>query len=163
VGFVPLGGVVDRYLDYRKRGRTPSADMSFPASHGPMVGGNFVSVPRVTGAVSVPPTLRLPTSQGPVLRPPTRIYSARELMRRAAEPGPYHNFPESFNQLIFDQGSRTLEPNFWRTAKTGLSDDSIMYSLRGSVNGVDGTFEIGVRPSLSGNTEVIMHRFFKPD
>lgn len=26
-----------------------------------------------------------------------RIYSARELVRRAAEPGPFHNFPESFN------------------------------------------------------------------
>jgi len=27
----------------------------------------------------------------------------------------------------------------------------------------EGTFEIGVRPSVSGNTEVIMHRVFRPD
>lgn len=94
---------------------------------------------------------------------PTRIYSARELLRRSAEPGPFHNFPESFNQAIFDQGSRTLTPNFWRTAKSGLSNDSVMYRLRGAVDGVEGTFEIGVRPSVSGNTEVIMHRFFRPD
>jgi len=94
---------------------------------------------------------------------PNRIYSARELMRRAAEPGPFHNFPESFNQQIFEQGSRTVTPNFWRTAKPGLSNDSVMYQLRGTVNGVEGTFEIGVRPSVSGNTEVIMHRFFRPD
>jgi hypothetical protein len=45
-------------------------------------------------------------------------------------------------------------------------------SMRGSVpRGVDKRclsvlwlmFEIGVRPSASGNTEVIMHRFFRPD
>jgi len=91
---------------------------------------------------------------------PTRIYSARELIRRAEEPGPFHNFPESFNQQIFDQGTATETSNFWRTAKPNLSNDSIMYKLPGNVNGVDGVFEIGVRPSVSGNTELIMHRFF---
>ena len=35
---------------------------------------------------------------------PNRIYSTRELMRRAAEPGPFHNFPESFNEHIFRAG-----------------------------------------------------------
>jgi RHS repeat-associated protein len=94
---------------------------------------------------------------------PNRIYSRRELTRLAAEPGPFHNFPESFNQQIFEQGTRTATPNFWRTPKPGMSNDSVMYRLRGTVNGVEGTFEIGVRPSASGNTEVIMHRFFKPD
>jgi len=34
--------------------------------------------------------------------------------------------------------------------------------MPGVVNGKTGIFEIGVRPSLSGNTEVIMHRFFRP-
>jgi hypothetical protein len=38
-----------------------------------------------------------------------------------------------------------------------------MYQLRGAVNGVEGTFEISVRLSVSGNTEVIVHRFFRPD
>src|SRR5690349_9636881 len=96
-------------------------------------------------------------------RAPNRIYSTRELMRRAAEPGPFHNFPESFNQQIFAHGTRTVTRNFFRAARTGLSNDSVMYRLRGSVNGVDGTFEIGTRPSISGKTEVIMHRFFRPD
>jgi hypothetical protein len=45
----------------------------------------------------------------------------------------------------------------------GLSHGSVMYTLRGNVNGVPETFEIGARPSVSGNTEVIMHHFFRPD
>lgn len=100
---------------------------------------------------------------GAVANGPNRIYSSRVLLRSAEESGPFHNFPESFNQQIFDQGTRTVTPNFWRTPKTGLGNDSIMYRLPGSVNGVEGTFEIGVRPSVSGNTEVIMHRFFRPN
>jgi hypothetical protein len=38
----------------------------------------------------------------------------------------------------------------------------LMYRMPGSINGKTGTFEIGVRPSTSGRTEVIMHRFFRP-
>jgi hypothetical protein len=84
-------------------------------------------------------------------RGPNRIYSARELVRRAEEPGPFHNFPESFNESIF-RGNRQV-----------ISDDYVLYTQRGVINGVEGTFEIGVRPSASGGTEVIMHRFFRPD
>lgn len=90
-----------------------------------------------------------------------RIYSARELVRRAAEPGPFHNFPESFNQAIFS-GSKTVTPNFFNVAKPGLSNTNTLYQMPGAINGTKGIFEIGVRPSLSGNTEVIMHRFFRP-
>jgi RHS repeat-associated protein len=83
--------------------------------------------------------------------PPNRIYSARELVRRAAEPGPYHNFPESFNAQIF------------RGNRQAISDNYVLYTQRGTINGVNGTFEIGVRPSVSGRTETILHRFFRPD
>jgi hypothetical protein len=100
---------------------------------------------------------------GAVGNGPNRIYSSRVQLRSAEESGPFHNFPESFNQQIFDHGTRTVTPNFWKTPETGLSNDSIMYRLPGSVNGVKGTFEIGVRPSVSGNMEVIMHRFFRPN
>jgi hypothetical protein len=98
---------------------------------------------------------------GSTLTQPNRIYSARELIRRADEPGPFHNFPESFNAEIFQSGTKTVTPNFWRTAKPNMRNDSIMYSLPGQVNGRAGVFELGVRPSASGNTEVIMHRFFR--
>ena len=91
-----------------------------------------------------------------------RIYSARELLRRTAEPGTFHNFPELFNQTIFSQGTKTVTPNFFRVAKPGLSNTSIMYELPGTINGTNGVFQIGVRPSVSGNTELIIHRFFKP-
>jgi RHS repeat-associated protein len=92
---------------------------------------------------------------------PTRIYSASTLLRMEEESGPMHNFPESFNAEIF-QGSRTVTRDFFNVDKQGLSNDSIMYRTPGSVNGKGGTFEIGVRPSLSGKTEVITHRFFRP-
>ena len=75
---------------------------------------------------------------------PNRIYSARELIRRADEPGPFHNFPESFNNQIFKQGERLA-----------ISYKYIQYGLKGSLNGRSGTYEIGVKPSASGRTEVI--------
>ncbi len=91
-----------------------------------------------------------------------RIYSARELIRRGAEPGPFHNFPESFNKVIFENGTKTITPNYFNVAKPGLSNTNILYKYPGTVNGTQGFFEIGVRLSLSGRTEVIMHRFFNP-
>ncbi len=88
---------------------------------------------------------------------PNRIYSSRELQRRAenpranGSPNPNHNFPESFNDEIF-KGTRTV-----------VSDDYVLYTKRGVLNGKEGTYEIGVRPSASGRNEVITHRFFRPD
>jgi RHS repeat-associated protein len=95
--------------------------------------------------------------------PPNRIYSAQELLRRVEEPGPFHNFPESFNDDIFERGTRTVVPNFFNQARPGLSNDSIQYRLGGEINGRRGTYEIFTRPSRSGRTEVITHRFFHPD
>lgn len=79
------------------------------------------------------------------------IYSARELIRRASEPGPFHNFPESFNKHIF-AGNREI-----------ISNSYILYTRPGMLNGKTGAFQIGVRPSPSGRTEIITHRFFRPD
>ena len=91
-----------------------------------------------------------------------RIYSSRELIRRAEEPGPFHNFPEVFNKTIFQNGTKTITPNYFNVAKSGLSNTNILYKYPGTVNGTKGFFEIGVRPSVSSRTEVIMHRFFNP-
>jgi RHS repeat-associated protein len=91
-----------------------------------------------------------------------RIYSARALYRMS-DGSTYHNFPESFNQTIFDQGTRTPNPNYFNQAKPNLSLDGATYTLPGSINGKSGTYEIGVRLSLSGRTEVIIHRFFNPN
>lgn len=82
---------------------------------------------------------------------PNRIYSARELVRRVEEPGPFHNFPGSFDETIF-KGRRMV-----------ISDNYVLYTHRGTINGYSGTFEIGVRPSPSGRTEIIRHRFFRRD
>lgn len=92
-----------------------------------------------------------------------RIYSARALARAAQEPGPFHNFPQSFDDVIFSQGRQTVKPGYFRQARPGLSDDSIQYTLPGEVNGEAGIYEIFTRPSTSGRNEVIMHRFFRPN
>ncbi len=154
---------------------TASASSAFLAANSPLGEKSLATrFAQVAGDVSAE---QLPGSCGSCLKclaeffvapsatasGPNRIYSSRVLMRSAEESGPFHNFPESYNQQILNQGTRTVTPNFWRTAKPGLSNDSIMYRLPGSVNGVEGSFEIGVRPSVSGNTEVINHRFFRPN
>jgi hypothetical protein len=92
---------------------------------------------------------------------PTRIYAAGTLMRMAEDSGPMHNFPESFNADIF-KGTRTVTRDFFNVDRQSLSNDGVMYRASGHINGKAGTFEIGVRPSLSGRTEVITHRVFRP-
>jgi RHS repeat-associated protein len=92
---------------------------------------------------------------------PTRIYSARALVRMAGGDS-YHNFPESFNQTIFDQGTRSVVPDYFNKAAPLLSNDSVNYTLPGSINSVEGEYQIFTRPSMSGNVEMIMHRFFMP-
>jgi len=101
---------------------------------------------------------------------PTRIYSARELIRRADEPGPFHNFPESFNSEIFNGMRTVVKSDYVVYAKPGTITipGKQIFDSKGSVIGegpsrvVAGVYEIGVRPSASGRTEVITHRFFQP-
>jgi hypothetical protein len=107
----------------------------------------FVRGVQQQAAARVAPQVQAPVASGSV----PRIYSARELLRRAQEPGPFHNFPESFNQIIF-RGNRQV-----------ISERYVLYTQRGAINGRTGTFEIGVRPSASGGCETIVHRFFRPD
>ncbi|WP_165952425.1 RHS repeat domain-containing protein [Kribbella albertanoniae] len=91
-----------------------------------------------------------------------KFHSARSLIRASKEPGPFHNFPESFDDVIFSKGTRTVKPDFYNKPKAGLSNDSIMYKLPGTVNGKAGNFEIATRPTVSGRSELIWHRFFNP-
>ncbi|WP_222593226.1 hypothetical protein, partial [Cellulomonas composti] len=92
-----------------------------------------------------------------------KIYSSRVLNRAAEESGPYHNFPGSFDDVVFSRGTRTVNPNYFAKSKLNLGNDSIQYTLRGGINGRSGVFEIFTRPSVSGRTELVMHRFFRPD
>jgi hypothetical protein len=82
---------------------------------------------------------------------PRRIFSSRALQRMADDPGPFHNFPASFDNFVF------------RGTRKAVSGNYVLYTQRGTINGVEGTFEIGVRPSASGRNETILHRFFRPD
>jgi RHS repeat-associated protein len=72
-------------------------------------------------------------------------YSERVLQRMAEEPGPYHNFPSSFDNTIVNQGTENV-----------ISDSYTQYELRGSINGQAGTYQIGI----SGGQ--VTHRFFAP-
>ncbi len=90
-------------------------------------------------------------ASGFAFRAVTRIYSAQVLNRMASERGPYHNFPGSYDRFIF-AGQRTV-----------VSPTYVTYTLRGTLNGVRGTYELGVRPSASGRNEVVTHRLFRPD
>jgi hypothetical protein len=74
-----------------------------------------------------------------------RKMPSREKRKRAGHP-PNHNFPSSFDKEIIQTGQKTFG-----------SDGYTQYNLRGSVNGQEGTYEIGVK---GGQIE---HRFFRPD
>lgn len=60
------------------------------------------------------------------------INSTRVIERAAAEPGPYHNFPGSFDAVILGDGDQARSPGFFKRAKTGYSSDGIQYSLPGT-------------------------------
>lgn len=100
----------------------------------------------------------------------------RDRMRRAEEPGPFHNFPESLNSDIF-AGTRTeVNPTYVLYSKpvTMNLPGTPIYGP-GSVRiggeavrpiigytpsrSIEGVYEIGVRPSASGRTEVITQVF----
>ncbi len=72
--------------------------------------------------------------------------SSRVEARAVGEPGPYHNFPRSFDADIIRSGEAREEAG-------GYTE----YTLRGTVNGKSGTYEIGTKDGE------IVHRFFRPD
>ncbi len=43
-------------------------------------------------------------------------------MREAAEPGPYRNFPGSFDDAIYDQGTRTVVPDYFNKPRPLMSN-----------------------------------------
>ncbi len=73
-------------------------------------------------------------------------YSERVAARSAEDAGPYHNFPSSFDKEIIQNGEKTVGSNGYT-----------QYNLRGSINGQEGTYEIGVQNGQ------IVHRFFSPN
>ncbi len=110
---------------------------------------------------------------------PNRIYSARELLRRVEEPGPFHNFPEAFNSEIFSDKRTVVSDRYvlytkeggivlpgapiYGSSKVRIGTDRPVREIIGFSDPrfIIGTYEIGVRPSLTGRTEVITHRFFR--
>jgi hypothetical protein len=63
------------------------------------------------------------------------------------DPGPYHNFPTSFDEQIINDGGVTV---------TNDNPEYTQYELPGSLNGTDGNYEVG----LDGDGNVV-HRCFR--
>ena len=89
------------------------------------------------------------------------INSARVLLRSAEESSVLHNFPEQITKKVLNEGNLQIINDFWKTSRNHLTNTSHNYSLRGTINGVDGIFEVFTRPSISGKVELIMHKFFR--
>ena len=82
----------------------------------------------------------------------TYVYGQRVLTRAAQEPGLYHNFSYLIDATVLAEGTVTVGSNGY-----------IEYTLPGTINGQDGEYEIGVKPSnLASGEMVITHRFFQP-
>ncbi|MGH9181870.1 MAG: hypothetical protein ACRDY5_09165, partial [Acidimicrobiales bacterium] len=59
-----------------------------------------------------------------VAGPPNRINSARVLIREAEEAGPFHNIPGSFDDAIYNQGTRTVVPDYFNKPRPLMGNDS---------------------------------------
>lgn len=53
-------------------------------------------------------------------------------------------------------------PNYLSKSKSLISNHSVNYRISGEINGQGGHYEIFTRPSESGRTEVVTHRFLRP-
>ena len=91
------------------------------------------------------------------------INSGRVLLRSAEETSALHNFPQHVTDTVLQKGDLKIIRRFWRGGRAHLSNDSFNYTLKGAINGMQGTFEVFTRPSRSGQTELIMHKFFRPN
>ncbi|MCA9245257.1 MAG: hypothetical protein KDA32_14975, partial [Phycisphaerales bacterium] len=83
-------------------------------------------------------------------RPGKRIYSDRVRRRAINEPGPMHNFPESIDGDIVQNGTIRRD------------GDYIEYHLEGAINGKSGRYEIGGYVDDAEEVLTITHRFFRP-
>jgi RHS repeat-associated protein len=97
-------------------------------------------------------TLVADRSPSPTLQAGGRsfIYGNRVLARAREARDSDHNFPYSFDDEILTHGTRTEVSEAWT-----------LYTRPGRINGQDGIYEIGARPSGLADAEVINHRFFR--
>ncbi len=134
-----------------------------------LVGGAMLSgvvIGGVSGAIGygvgrIPNSGESPSPGNVTSSEPNRVYSDRELARRAE--GPYHNFPESFDEVIFGGKKTVVSDNYAVYRQPGSYVKPGNYTVDPPIPAkiVEGTYEIGVEPS--GDTEVIIHRFFRPN
>ncbi len=125
-------------------------------------GGGSTGLKAVGAAARAGEEVAAGASEVATASQPLRFYSARVLNRAAEAKDTYHNFPQSFNEEVFSSGQQTRASNYFNQSRAGYSNDSIRYSLSGSINGEPGSYEIFTRPSITGRSELIMHRAFRP-
>jgi hypothetical protein len=92
---------------------------------------------------------------------PELVYAPRIFRRMEEDHGLHHNFPLLLDRDIVVSGSREVVTDYFNHPQPGLTNNSIRYLAPGTINDTSGNYELFTRPSLSGDTEVVMHRFFR--
>jgi hypothetical protein len=90
-------------------------------------GARLAEAGATEGTQALAPTLRVGAK--------SFTYSDRVIARAAEDPGPFHNFPSSFDRQIISHGSRDE-----------FGGGYAQYSERGWANDYPGTYEIGTLP-----------------
>ena len=79
----------------------------------------------------------------------------------------HHSFPLLLDKVILENSERTVEYDYYRMPKSGMSHNTAKYRLPGSLLGENeyksGHFEIFTRISDDGLMEEVMHHFFRKD
>lgn len=79
----------------------------------------------------------------------------------------HHSFPLLLDKVILENSERTVEYDYYRMPKSGMSHNTAKYRLSGSLLGKNeyksGYFEIFTRISNDGLMEEVMHHFFRKD
>ena len=77
----------------------------------------------------------------------------------------HHSFPLLLDKVILESSERTVEYDYYRMPKSGMSHNTAKYRLSGSLLGKNeyksGYFEIFTRISNDGLMEEVMHHFFR--
>ncbi|MBY0229051.1 MAG: hypothetical protein K2W96_07220 [Gemmataceae bacterium] len=93
-----------------------------------------------------------------------RINSARVLLGGSGgDLKRYHQFPAMIEKWVLEGKGKKISDSYTLYTRRGTIQHVVVEGEKRIVRNVPGTYEIGVKPSASGRTQTIVHRFFRPD